>query len=301
MKQLILITVLVLSLFANAANEIFFHSTPGQTNLKVSITNPATQAIWDGDSFEANPDWSARSNGVTENANDPGMYYASMPAGVTDAGVYLVRVWDSVNGTLDSTDPHIMTFTIDWGGTSEVWNKDLKDDTETLITGVNVATVGGDLFSEYMRKTEVFSSTLSADAEAGDTTIAVTDTPSGWSPGDILSIMGDGLTGMNLCSIKAVTDNTVDIVPPIQYTSSAVSAYPVKIWGDKSIAGVKVMQINGDSLTDIQQAVSDAIQAAVTAGIISEDVAAAILAVPANKLATDSSGRVTTRNMGWNQ
>lgn len=294
MKKFILIAVLCLSVFTNAANEIFFNYDTGSTTLKVSITNSATQAIWDGDSFEANPDWSARSNGVTENANDPGMYYASMPA--VTAGTYIIRVWDCVDGTLSLGDPHIMTFTLDWGGTAEVWNKDIKTDTEALITGVNLSTIGGEAASLYLRKTEVFSTNLAADATLGATTLTVVDAPTGWSPGDVISVMGDALSGMNLCTIKNITTTSIEIMPPIHYASAAASAYPVKIWGDKSLTGVKVMQINGDSLTDIQQAVADAIQAAVTAGIISDDVAAAILAVPANKLATDSSGRVTTRN-----
>jgi len=125
MKKLITL-FLLMAMPLMAANEIWFVSTAGQTNLKATVTELSTTKIWDTgetpDAFIATADsaWADRAIDVSEDTDNDGVYYGDFPALITDAGTYLIRIY-ATDGTLADGDLVVQNFTIDWAGTVEVW------------------------------------------------------------------------------------------------------------------------------------------------------------------------------------
>jgi len=127
MKRFLIVAILLCSLVATAANEIWFVSTAGQTNLKATVTRLSDGKIWDTgedpDAFitTAASAWADRAITVAEDTDNPGVYYGTFPALITDAGIYLIRIYATGDGTLDDSDLPIENFTIDWSGSEEIW------------------------------------------------------------------------------------------------------------------------------------------------------------------------------------
>lgn len=179
------IMIAIITLTAICFGKIWLISETGQTNLKAVICLPTTQQVYDttDDTFKSAADvnYANRALIVAEDGNNLGMYYIDIPAGLTDANTYLIRVYDTGDGTLDTNDLPLAqggNFEFHFDGGTEITtytlsadvnavntviareiesyapakeqtvndsNDSLKADLDTLLAGVNVATIDGEV------------------------------------------------------------------------------------------------------------------------------------------------------------
>lgn len=140
MKKIVLFIVLfLLSTSVFSTNEIWFVQEAGQTNLKATLTRPSDGYVWNTSSsvFAASSGvaWTDRDIAVSEDTDNPGVYYGNLPAIGTTGTAILVRIYSDA-ATLEITDQVIENFILDWGGTQEIWNNDLADAIAEVDTAV---------------------------------------------------------------------------------------------------------------------------------------------------------------------
>jgi hypothetical protein len=160
MKKLLVTLFLLVSIFAKASNEIWCITDTGYTTLKATITRPTDRYVWDTTGTPAfeiatSVTYANRAVALTEDTGNLGYYYADFPATIT-AGAYVIRIYDdSDEDGLESTDPSITNFTIDWNGTVEAWNNNTRvtdfgtTSEDTLTLGqlrVDASTIYGGIY-----------------------------------------------------------------------------------------------------------------------------------------------------------
>lgn len=101
------------------ANELQAQNTSGATVYAVILS--AVGQAWNGTSFE-NPlaaNWATYKVAATEQSTT-GLYEATMPAGISTAGLYSVLFYIQIGGAPAATDTVIGKGTIEWSGTAEI-------------------------------------------------------------------------------------------------------------------------------------------------------------------------------------
>ena len=135
-KQIALFLFLVIGMPLMADGYWRFWSSTGQENLKATITDIVDGTVWDttANAFGATASvaYSDRDVVVTEDPNNLCVYSIARPSALTAAGTYLVMVYQTGDGTLDSGDNVVDRFSIDWSGSAEVWNNTLNTAVATV-------------------------------------------------------------------------------------------------------------------------------------------------------------------------
>ena len=162
MKKIFL-AVLILTLAINcfAANEIWFVSDAGQTNLKATICQPELKKVYDttDNTFKATSAvaYGDRDLTVTEDTDNLGVYNITAPAGLTVAGAYLIRVYATGDGTLDVGDltiPQGGNFVFNWSGSAETIQGDIrwvKGDAQSVTDWKDLIDTGYDPVAHIIR------------------------------------------------------------------------------------------------------------------------------------------------------
>jgi hypothetical protein len=125
-KIFLLFLLLCISIYTQATTISFASTVTGKTTLKAVICNLSAMTVWDTNAtaFGATSTvtWAHRAITVTEDTNNTGVYYFTIPAGVSSAGNYFVRIYDSGDGTLNIGDSIFdgKQFPLDWSGASEI-------------------------------------------------------------------------------------------------------------------------------------------------------------------------------------
>lgn len=155
-KIFLLFLLLCISIYTQATTISFASTVTGKTTLKAVICNLSAMTIWDTNAtaFGASSTvtWAHRAVDITEDTNNPGAYYFTIPPGVSSVGNYFVRIYDSGDGTLNSGDSIFdgKQFPLDWSGTSEINFSTLNDfdpsnDTVAHVTLVDTTTTNTDM------------------------------------------------------------------------------------------------------------------------------------------------------------
>lgn len=101
------------------ANELQAQYTSGKTVYAVILS--AVGQAWNGTTFEAPlaADWATYAVAATEQSTT-GLYEATMPAGVSTAGLYSVLFYQRAGASPATTDTVIGKGLIEWSGTTEI-------------------------------------------------------------------------------------------------------------------------------------------------------------------------------------
>lgn len=101
------------------ANELQAQYTSGKTVYAVILS--AVGQAWNGTTFEAPlaADWATYAVAATEQSTT-GLYEATMPAGVSTAGLYSVLFYQRAGASPATTDTVIGKGSIEWSGTAEI-------------------------------------------------------------------------------------------------------------------------------------------------------------------------------------
>lgn len=194
----ILRTLIITLLFATAVfgnDRFWFMGDPAVTTYKFFIMNPANGMIFNpvmGD-FEASSGltWADRSFAVTEDPCNMGYYYAPGNDEVP-TGFYIMRIYDSIDGTLSYDDTWVGDVELNWnnntvGEVSLVSLVTIGSDVDTIKNGNDlISNRVGTLYNDLINGGRL---DLLIDSILADTTELQTD----WADGGRLDLLVDSI------------------------------------------------------------------------------------------------------------